>query len=137
MLSMELGQINPAGRIETLELAGMVLMLRESRGRDDTQAPGDERTTVEDHERPVFQFGGAHAECAVTSLQAEIGCRPSRCGDDSRSAQQQSGMKPAWRGRLTADAHGSQHGRSHVRPLEAKDVLGGTAVFAEATAALS
>jgi hypothetical protein len=54
MLLMELGQIDPAGRIETLELAGMVLMLRERRGRDDTQAPGDERTTVEHHDRPVF-----------------------------------------------------------------------------------
>jgi hypothetical protein len=62
MLSMELGQIDPAGRTETLELAGMVLMLRESRGRGDTQAPSDERTTVEHHDRPIFQSGGAHAE---------------------------------------------------------------------------
>ena len=50
------------GCIEPLELAGMVLVLRESRGRNDTQAPGDERTTVEHHDRPIFQFGGAHAE---------------------------------------------------------------------------
>jgi hypothetical protein len=62
MLSMEIGQIDPAGRTETLELAGMVLMLRESRGRNDTQAPGNERTTVEHHDRPVFQFGEAYAE---------------------------------------------------------------------------
>jgi hypothetical protein len=62
MLSMEFGQVDPAGRIETLELAGVVFMLRQSRGRNDTQAPGDERTTVEHHDRPVFQFGGAHAE---------------------------------------------------------------------------
>ena len=30
----------------------------------------------------------------MTSRQAETGCRPSRCGDDGRSARHQSGMEP-------------------------------------------
>jgi hypothetical protein len=108
---------------------------------------------------PFFQFGGAHAECAVTSRQVEIGFRPSRCGDDGQIgaalirhgtifpqrrlvfAQVHLCCNKIWSRpggvialRMHTDHKVVEHGFDY---LEAKVVLSDTAAFDEATAALS